>query len=248
MTPDSALVSRVSPSPNFGDRRGREIDALILHYTGMESGAAARQRLLDPTAEVSSHYLIWEDGRIEQLVAEAHRAWHAGRAFWAGETDINACSIGIEIVNGGHDFGCPPYPDTQINATIELCQDICRRHAVPRHRVLAHSDVAPARKQDPGEHFPWRRLAEAGVGAWVSLEVCELAPNTSADLVGPLQAALARYGYDCPRSGHLDTETRDALTAFLRHFAPAALAPVRDQTFRSHVALRTLEALEDLRP
>lgn len=247
MTPDSALVSRLSPSPNFGDRRGRDIDALILHYTGMITGEAARERLLDPAAEVSSHYLVWEDGRVEQLVAEADRAWHAGRSFWAGERDMNARSIGIEIVNGGHDFGCPPYPDAQIRATIDLCRDICARRNIPPHRILGHSDVAPARKQDPGEHFPWRRLADAGVGLWVDVDLGDVASH-ELDTAERLQTALAAYGYECPRSGRRDAETQDALTAFLRHFAPAGLDPVRDQTFRTRLALRVLSALQDLRP
>lgn len=258
MTPDSALVSRLSPSPNFGDRRGRAIDALILHYTGMASGAAARDRLLDPAAEVSCHYLVWEDGRIEQLVAEADRAWHAGRASWAGETDLNSCSIGIEIVNGGHDYGCPPYPDAQIAATIDLCRDICARHRVAPGRVLGHADVAPDRKQDPGEHFPWARLAAAGVGLWVPVVVKaagETAPGQHiTDWERPLQKALAGFGYHCPETGDFDAATRAAFIAFLRHFAPAGLGSIDDPGRRARLALGTLQALEalqtagDLRP
>ena len=161
-SPCTPLVDDLAASPNFGDRRGRTIDALVLHYTGMPTGAGALARLCDPASSVSCHYLVWEDGRITQLVAERERAWHAGRAFWAGEHDMNAASIGIEIVNPGHDGGAPPYPAAQIEAVAALGRDLCVRHAIPPHRVLAHSDIAPDRKLDPGEWFPWRTLAAAG--------------------------------------------------------------------------------------
>ena len=140
---------------------------IVLHYTGMKSGEEALARLTDPAAKVSSHYLVHEDGRIDQLVPEARRAWHAGLSSWKGVADINSCSIGIEIVNPGHEFGYRDFPDAQIEAVISLCRDIIARHRIPNARVLAHSDVAPARKQDPGEKFPWARLAASGVGLWV---------------------------------------------------------------------------------
>ena len=212
-------------SPNFGDRRGRAIDALILHYTGMVSGAAALARLCDPASEVSCHYLVWEDGRIDQLVAESARAWHAGRSYWAGETDLNAVSIGIELVNGGHDFGCPPYPPAQIEALTGLCRDVCARHRIANARVLAHSDIAPARKRDPGEHFPWQALAEAGVGVWADPVAAD---RGGAALVGTRDRAVAQlqrrfsdFGYDCPPTGELDDATRRVVTAFQRHWRPA---------------------------
>src|SRR5271163_472889 len=152
--PDSLLVSRFVPSPNYGERRGYgRPNCLILHYTGMPTGAAALKTLTDPASEVSAHYLIWEDGVIDQLVAVNDRAWHAGKAWWKGKSDLNSASIGIEIVNPGHDGGSPPYPDAQIAATIALARDLCSRLPIPPERVLAHSDVAPSRKRDPGEVF-----------------------------------------------------------------------------------------------
>jgi N-acetylmuramoyl-L-alanine amidase len=157
-SPDSPLVARFVASPNHGERRGySRPNCLILHYTGMPTGAAALKTLTDPASEVSAHYLIWEDGVIDQLVAENDRAWHAGKAWWKGESDLNSASIGVEIVNPGHDGGSPPFPERQIAATIALGRDVCARWAIAPERVLAHSDVAPARKQDPGEAFPWER-------------------------------------------------------------------------------------------
>src|SRR5271165_4540831 len=148
--PDSPLAGRFLASPNFGERRGRgRADCLILHYTGMATGEAALKLLLDPASEVSAHYLVWEDGRIDQLVAESERAWHAGRSFWKGERDLNSASIGVEIVNPGHDGGLPPFPDRQIAATIALARDLGSRWKIRPERVLAHSDVAPMRKCDP---------------------------------------------------------------------------------------------------
>lgn len=167
--PDSCVVAGVVPSPNFGERKdGRRPDMIVLHYTGMQDADAALMLLTSRGSEVSSHYFIFEDGRIVQLVEESHRAWHAGTAFWAGETDINSCSIGIEIVNPGHAYGYPEFPTRQIAAVTALCRSIFTRHTIPPMRVLAHSDVAPSRKQDPGEKFPWRVLHDSGVGHWVS--------------------------------------------------------------------------------
>src|SRR5262249_6920415 len=153
------------PSPNFGKRaEGKPIDMLILHYTGMASAERALKWLCDPQSKVSSHYLVFEDGLVAQLVEEGERAWHAGKSFWAGETDTNSRSVGIEIANPGHQYGYRPFPDEQIDAVIELCSDVLRRHPVPPERVLAHSDVAPLRKEDPGELFPWRLFYETGIG------------------------------------------------------------------------------------
>src|SRR4030088_54544 len=169
--PDSPLVDRVLPSPNHEARIGvARPDILLLHYTGMKSTQAALERLCDPGPRVSSHYLVFEDGRILQLVPEARRAYHAGAGSWEGTSDVNSRSIGIEIGNQGHDFGCPEFPDAQIAAVIALCRDILARSSIAAQRVLAHSDTAPDRKRDPGEAFPWRRLAEAGVGLWVAPE------------------------------------------------------------------------------
>src|SRR3981081_1730569 len=168
-TPDSPLVDHVRPSPNHGPRVGvARPDILLLHYTGMKTTQAALERLCDPGPQVSSHYLVFEDGRVFQLVAEARRAYHAGASSWEGTTDINSRSVGIEVGNQGHDFGCPEFPEPQVAAVIALCRDIVARWSIAPARVLAHSDVAPLRKRDPGEAFPWRRLAEAGVGLWVA--------------------------------------------------------------------------------
>ena len=155
-----------APSPNFNERAGPP-DILLLHYTGMESGEAAIARLRDPEAKVSSHYVVEEDGRIFTLVAEERRAWHAGVSFWKGERDINGRSIGIEIVNPGHEFGYRPFPDAQIAAVIALATDIRTRWMIADGDIIGHSDVAPNRKIDPGELFPWKTLAQAGHGLWV---------------------------------------------------------------------------------
>ncbi len=194
------------PSPNHDDRGDAAVDMLVLHYTGMPTAEAALQRLCDPAAKVSAHYCVDEDGTVYALVPEACRAWHAGVSFWAGVTDINACSIGIEIVNPGHEFGYRPFPDAQIEALIGLCQDILSRHPIPPARVLGHSDVAPARKEDPGELFPWQRLAKEAVGLW---------PGRIESTLGP--EALARYGYDP------DAPQDNVITAFQRHFRPEKL-------------------------
>lgn len=222
---DSSLAARLVASPNFGPRRDlKRPNALILHYTGMPTGGAALELLVDPAAEVSSHYLVWEDGRIDQLVSERERAWHAGQAFWKGETDLNSVSIGIEIVNPGHDGGLPPYPDPQIEAVIALARDICGRWAIRPERVLAHSDVAPSRKRDPGEAFPWDKLARAGVGHWVEPAPLSGGPLFKREEEGPpvraLQALLALYGYGIELTGVYDRLTRAAVAAFQRHFRP----------------------------
>jgi N-acetylmuramoyl-L-alanine amidase len=221
--PDSALVTAIHASPNHGPRR-RGVDALILHYTGMASAEAALQRLCDPAAEVSCHYLIYEDGSIQQLVEEKRRAWHAGQSFWAGERDMNSASIGIEIANGGPDFGSPPFADAQIDAVIALAHDIIARHKIPPPRILAHSDIAPLRKADPGEYFPWRRLAKAGIGHFVEPVAIgddrPLARGAAGEGVEELQRLLTRYGYEVDGTGHYDARTEAVVTAFQRHFRP----------------------------
>jgi N-acetylmuramoyl-L-alanine amidase len=230
-TADFKDVARVVPSPNH-DARTTPIDILLLHYTGMKSAEDALARLTDPAAKVSSHYLVYEDGRIEQLVAEARRAWHAGVASWKGETDINSRSIGIEIVNPGHEFGYRDFPGAQIEAVIALCRDIVARHAIRPERVLAHSDVAPARKQDPGERFPWARLAAAGVGFWVKpdpiVEGYTLRPDDLGEDVAELQRMLARLGYAAEVTGFYDKPTASLVTAFQRHFRPARVDGLAD--------------------
>jgi len=202
---DSALVKAVHPSPNRGARRSPAPDAIILHYTGMASAEAALLRLCDPAAEVSCHYLILEDGGICQLVAEDERAWHAGRPFWAGEPDMNSASIGIELANSGPDFGSPPFAEAQIAATIALAHDIIARRRIAPQRILAHSDVAPLRKADPGEAFPWARLAMAGIGHYIEPAPlgsdAPLQRGSTGGQIEELQRMLARYGYEIGVTG-----------------------------------------------
>jgi N-acetylmuramoyl-L-alanine amidase len=232
------------PSPNHGERRVGPIDILLLHYTGMPSCEGAMAWLCTPESQVSCHYVVTEDGTILQLVDESRRAWHAGVGSWAGETDLNSRSIGIEICNAGHDFGAPPYPEVQIEATLDLCRGILARHPIPPWRVLAHSDVAPSRKRDPGEWFPWARFAAAGVGHWVE----PVEPSGGAALregdCGPavlsLQTALAAYGYGVDAAASFDAATRDVVVAFQRHFRPQRVDGVAD---RSTIA--TLDRLLD---
>lgn len=210
------------PSPNHNDRpAGVAPSILLLHYTGMTSAAAALDRLTDPAAEVSAHYLVDEDGTVYRLVAEDRRAWHAGRAFWAGETDINGHSIGIELVNPGHEFGYRPFPEAQIASLAGLAHDILSRHPIPAARVLAHSDVAPDRKEDPGELFPWARLAAEGIGLWPGEDVAR--PDGPMPFVDA-QRLLSEIGYGVEATGRMDAATRAVLVAFQRHWLPQRLS------------------------
>lgn len=240
-----------APSPNFDQRRGPP-DLILLHYTGMETGEAAIARLRDPEARVSAHYVVEEDGRILRLVDEARRAWHAGKSWWRGETDINAVSIGIEIVNPGHEFGYRPFPEAQVAAVIDLVADIRTRWSVPDARILGHSDVAPDRKTDPGELFPWKRLAEAGHGLWFE-PAPERIAALGADLgegdeglgVHVLQAGLHRLGYEPQPSGRYDAETRTVVEAFQRHWRPERVDGVADGETRARlVGLLQLASIE----
>jgi N-acetylmuramoyl-L-alanine amidase len=242
-TPDSSIASDVIPSPNCGERsKGRQPDMILLHYTGMPDVEGAIAQLCTAGTEVSAHYIVLEDGRIVQSVPEAKRAWHAGVSSWAGEEDINSCSIGIEIINRGHDWGYPDFPLRQIAAVIALCRGIMLRRKVPGHRVLAHSDVAPARKKDPGEKFPWHSLANSGVGHWVQpapiVRSDALKLGIISEEVRNLQHALARYGYGVPITGKYDGPTMEVVTAFQRHFRPARADGITD-----HSTLTTLHAL-----
>ncbi len=203
------------PLPNHDARAPEQaVDILLLHYTGMASAQAALARLCDPAAKVSAHYFIDEDGTVSRLVAEERRAWHAGVSQWAGATDINGRSIGIELVNPGHEFGYRPFPEPQMATLVELARGILSRHPIPPARVLGHSDVAPLRKQDPGELFDWPRLAAEGIGLW---------PDTASatEPVPPeaeFKARLARFGY-----GFLEDDLAAVVAAFQRHFRPAAV-------------------------
>ena len=193
------------PSPNHGPRLADRIDMLVVHYTGMESAQGALDRLCDPAAEVSCHYLIDEDGTLYALVPENRRAWHAGAAYWRGQTDINSRSIGIELVNPGHEFGYRPFPASQIAALTALGTDIVARHPIPPRNVVGHSDVAPVRKQDPGELFPWASLAHHDLGVW---------PKDGQAASLPILEALTLWGYDT-------SDQQAAIAAFQRHFRPA---------------------------
>lgn len=236
--PDSGLVAAVRPSPNHNERRGTDRpDAIVLHYTGMADGPSALRRLCDPAAEVSCHYLVEEDGTVLQLVPEARRAWHAGRGTWAGHDDLNSASVGVEIVNGGHDFGLPPFPDAQVAAVIALCRDVMGRNGIPPGRVLAHSDIAPARKRDPGERFPWDRLAAAGVVARVEpSDDLSAGPPLSPDTVEAVQADLARLGYGIARTGVHDAPSRAVVEAFQRRHRPARVDGAMDPGTRDTLA------------
>ncbi len=229
--PDSKLVASVVPSPNH-DARDARIDILLLHYTGMQSAEEALDRLKDREAKVSCHYFVDEQGGITQMVPEARRAWHGGLGSWKGAVNINARSIGIEIVNPGHELGYREFPDAQVEAVIALCRDIIGRHRIRRERVLAHSDVAPARKKDPGEKFPWARLAQAGIGLWVEPSPIDggrtFSANDKGAEVEQLQKQLARLGYELKATGRYDDDTRTVVTAFQRHFRPARVDGLAD--------------------
>jgi N-acetylmuramoyl-L-alanine amidase len=218
-----AIVDR--PSPNFNERGGAPVDILVLHYTGMPTAEGALARLCDPEAKVSAHYTVDEDGTVYRHVDEAKRAWHAGASYWGGERDINARSIGIEIVNPGHEFGYRDFPEAQIAGLIELAQGIVKRHPIPPPRVLGHSDVAPKRKIDPGERFPWASLAAAGIGVWPKHPRLDISRSVQ---VPEIQRHLAAFGYECPATGVLDEDTRCAISAFQRHFRPKIISGIPD--------------------
>ncbi|MGL4543285.1 MAG: N-acetylmuramoyl-L-alanine amidase [Polymorphobacter sp.] len=208
------------PSPNFDTRRA-PISMIILHYTGMESAQAALDRLADPAAKVSAHYVVAEDGQVVRMVDEANRAWHAGRSEWRGMMDINSASIGIEIVNPGHEFGYRPFPEPQMVAVEALVGDIARRHAIAPAMVVGHSDIAPARKADPGELFDWPRLARAGLATPIPAGGFD--PNWYD--IG-FVAALKRWGYDTD-------DAPAAVVAFQRRFRPARIDGVIDAECRT---------------
>lgn len=247
------------PSPNFNDRKF-DVDMLVLHYTGMETGQAALERMRDPATEVSAHYMVWEDGRIVQLVGEDKRAWHAGVSSWQGDDDLNSRSIGIEIVNGGNDWPLsggklPPYPEAQIEAVIALCQGILSRWTIPQSRIVGHSDIAPDRKDDPGEHFPWARFSAADIGLW-PLSILDDQAGASADephLIGRglnrgdkgeaverMQTMLNEIGYPIEPRGAYDAATEAVVRAFQRRW-------VQDQV-TGQADLRTLRMISLVHP
>lgn len=248
---DSSVVERIEPSPNFDERTGLgRPDMIVLHYTGMQFAHEAIHRLCDTKSRVSSHYVVLETGSIVQLVEEGKRAWHAGVAAWGGDPDVNSRSIGIEICNPGHDFGYPDFPPRQIAATITLCRSILTRHIIRPDNVVAHSDVAPSRKNDPGEKFPWKRLAQSGVGLWVEIgpvaDAEPLKPNDTGPKIIDLQRSLAEYGYGFDASGRYDVSTREVVTAFQRHFRPAQVDGIADASTMQ--MLRKLLVARDAQP
>ena len=231
----SALASTYLPSPNIELRRDdRKPDMLILHYTGMEDARKACRWLCDPVSKVSCHYLVDEHGAIVQMVDEGMRAWHAGVSSWKDEDDINSRSIGIEIQNPGHAAGYPDFPDTQMLAVIALCKDIVARYGIPPARVLAHSDIAPDRKIDPGEKFDWARLHAQGIGHWVKPEPVDGGPflqlGDQGQPVEALQAMLRLYGYGVEITGLYDGPTQVTVRAFQRHFRPARVDGIADSS------------------
>lgn len=224
-------------SPNFNERTVPP-DMLVLHYTGMTSGPEALARLCDEQSKVSSHYLVEEDGRVFRLVPEERRAWHAGVSFWKGESDINGRSIGIEIVNPGHEFGYRAFPAAQIAAVIELAADIRTRWSIEDSRILGHSDVAPGRKIDPGELFPWKQLAQAGHGLWAEPDAAPGLPLSEGEEgagVFALQAGFTRLGYDCAPSGKYDAQTTSVVQAFQRHWRQEQVDGVADGMTRARL-------------
>ena len=217
-------------SPNH-DARPAAVDMLVLHYTGMKTAEEALARLCDPSAKVSAHYTIDTAGCVFRHVPEERRAWHAGASFWAGEANVNGRSIGIELVNPGHEFGYVPFTEDQIASLIDLAQGIVARHAIAPARVLAHSDVAPARKTDPGELFPWRRLAEHGIGLWPNAKNSppprgEVDPRNADRVGGDFAADLARFGYGVPPD--VDVPLEAVVAAFQRHFRTSCIDGVAD--------------------
>jgi N-acetylmuramoyl-L-alanine amidase len=236
------------PSPNHGPRpEGVPVDILLVHYTGMPTGRQALERLCDSRAQVSAHYLIEEDGTVFSLVDEDRRAWHAGIGYWQGERDINSRSVGVELVNPGHEWGYRPFPGVQMAAFAALAGAVMERHGILPHRVLAHSDVAPARKEDPGELFDWRWLAARGIGIWPVPCALDDGPGHA---VAEAQALLARFGYEVESTGVLNPQTRVAATAFQRHFIPERCGYGLDAVFMRilRAAVRQTDAFSVTRP
>jgi len=215
-----------APSQNFNERL-HPLDMLVLHYTGMQSGEAALARMReDKEPRVSAHYMVEEDGRVFVLVPEEKRAWQAGRSWWRGDEDLNSRSIGIEIVNPGHEWGYRPFPDAQIAAVIELCQGILSRWPIPQNRIVAHSDIAPDRKEHPGELFPWKHLSESGIGLWPEPQRPEpwmmhgAAMGDAGLTVDNFRQALAAIGYKIAAAGPYDEAMAAVVRAFQRRWRP----------------------------
>ena len=240
----------VRPSPNYEIRKDAvKPRFLILHYTGMENAEAAEKLLETPESKVSAHYVVREDGTVVQMVGEKYRAWHAGESFWGGVTDINSNSIGIEIVNGGPLLDWPDFPEKQINVVIKLCRSIIDRYSIEQRYVLGHSDIAPHRKTDPGEKFPWGILHDNGIGHWVKPAPIAggrfMSSGESGRPVEAYQSMLALYGYGIEITGVFDDRTRLVTEAFQRHFRPDKIDGVADVSTIDtlHRLLGTLKSL-----
>lgn len=219
-------------SPNFNERKGTEKPSLIiLHYTGMESAKAALERLCDPKAEVSAHYLIEESGKTHSLVPDEKRAWHAGVSYWKGETDINAHSIGIEIVNPGHEFGYQAFPEKQIKVVIKLCKSLMKKYNIPPANILGHSDIAITRKIDPGHLFPWEKLARDEIGLWPTPHEHDY--QAAEDIIldeDKLKTCFTNFGYDPSKP------LNGIITAFHRHYAPKKFTQWNDEPSEPDIA------------
>jgi len=227
------LPHKFMPSPNINERSGNKpVSILILHYTGMETAEKACDWLCREESQVSCHYLVDEQGRITQMVDETMRAWHAGVSSWHGEEDVNSFSIGIEIQNPGHNLGYVEFSAIQMNAVAALAKDIVARHPIEPRNILAHSDVAPGRKVDPGEKFDWRFLHKKGIGHFVEPEPLGggsfLQEGDSGDPVFALQAMLKLYGYGLDASGNFEKRTKLVVEAFQRHFRQVRVDGIAD--------------------
>lgn len=230
--PDCKLVGEVRPAVNHDERPEGRIDMLLMHYTGMPDDEEAVERLTSADSKVSCHYFVHQDGCVLQFVPEERRAWHAGVSNWHGVTDNNARSIGIEIANPGHEHGYRAFPDKQIESVIVLSKDILARRDIPSANVVAHSDIAPMRKEDPGELFPWKLLHENGIGHWVEPEPVAggrfFQQGDAGQPVEALQTMLSAYGYGLEINGAFDELTHACVTAFQRHFRQERVDGVAD--------------------
>ena len=236
-----AFPYREWPTPNQDDRPDDApgIDVLVLHYTGMVSAEAALERMRDPIAKVSAHWCIDEDGTVYRLVPEEMRAWHSGLSYWRRRQLLNDTSIGIELVNPGHEFGYRPFPPAQMDALIALAGEIFARYGIPAANVVGHSDIAPLRKQDPGELFDWARLARNGIGIWPRAAGESVPEPPALDLgasgreVRQLQQNLFDFGYGLSSDGHYGEESQAIVSAFQRHFRQARVDGVADGATRA---------------
>ena len=211
-------------SPNYGPRISEDgnepkINMLVLHYTGMSSHSLSLEHLCNPLSKVSAHFLLDEKGNTYQLVATKNRAWHAGISSWRGIKDINSHSIGIELSNPGHDFGYRNFPDPHIDALIRLSKELINTHPIPPRNIIGHSDVAPGRKIDPGELFPWEQFASEKIGIWPKPH--SIKSKTYKDVI--ISKMLSSYGYDTENNS-----LKDVISAFQRHFRPKCFDGIAD--------------------